>query len=44
MTLEQLQSIPILQTVSISEAAKDPATHTYIVECLQRMLMPIMPI
>lgn len=37
MTLEQLQSIPILQTASISEAAKrDPATHAYIVECLQR--------
>ena len=36
MTLEDLKKIPTLQTRGIAEAAKDPKTALYIVECLNR--------
>lgn len=36
MTLEQLKTIPLLQTRTIAEACKDPNTLDYILECLAR--------
>lgn len=36
MTLEDLKKIPVYQTKSIAEAAKDEETLLYILECLHR--------
>ena len=36
MTLEQLKTIPLLQTRRFSEACKDPETFDYILSCLDR--------
>ena len=37
MTLEDIKQLPILQTRGIAEAVnKEPKTHAYIVECLNR--------
>ena len=36
MTFEDLKKIPTLQTRSIAEAAKDPETALYIIECLNK--------
>lgn len=38
MTLEDLKTIPLLQSRSIAAAAEDEQTHAYIVECLRRFL------
>lgn len=37
MTFEDIKKIPLYQTSSIADASKrDPRTHNYIVECLNR--------
>lgn len=36
MTLDDLKRIPVLQTATIAEACKDPATLAYVVGCLHR--------
>lgn len=36
MVLEDLKSMPLLQTRTIAAAAQDPQTHNYLVDCLQR--------
>ena len=36
MNLEDLKKLPTLQTRSIAEAARDPATALYLVKCLNR--------
>lgn len=35
MTLEDIKRLPLLQTKAVSFAAEDPATHGYIVLCIQ---------
>ena len=36
MTLEDLRTIPTLQTAAIAEACKDAETKAYIIDCLMR--------
>lgn len=36
MTRLQLQQLPMFQTATIAEAAKDPATAQYVIDCLLR--------
>ena len=36
MTLKDLEALPILITRSIGEAAREPKTHNYIVDCVKR--------
>lgn len=36
MTTEDLKALPLLQTSTIAEACKDPATLDYILSCLAR--------
>ena len=38
MTLSDIKTLPLLQTRTIAQAAEDPDTHAYIVECLLRFL------
>ena len=37
MTLEDIKALPVFQTESIGEAAKDTETHGYILKCLSRL-------
>lgn len=39
MTLTDIKALPVFQTRSISEAAKDPGTKLYLITCLNRFYM-----